>query len=65
MMLQKICLNAVHFRFIPRNVSWAPNQHIIVNSDGSYEIEDWSNGCCEFSLPSQEWIKYIEKGKLF
>ncbi len=26
------------------NVYWAPNQHNIIISEGSYVIEDWSNG---------------------
>jgi len=28
---------------IRRNVSWAPNQHIRMISEGSCDSEDWSN----------------------
>jgi len=33
-----------------RNVSWAPNQHIRMISEGSCDTEDQSNGCWNFIL---------------
>jgi len=35
-------------------VSWAPNQHIRIISEGSCDTEDWSNDAENSALPSQE-----------
>jgi len=37
-----------------RNVSWAPNQHIIIISEGSCDTADWSNDAENITLPSLE-----------
>jgi len=34
------------------NVSWAPNQHIRMISDGLCDTEDWSNDAENSALPS-------------
>ncbi len=43
-----------------RNVTWAPNQHIRMISEGSCDTEDWSNGCWKFSF-AITGINYILK----
>ncbi len=48
-----IFLTAQHFN-IDKNVSWAPNQDIRMISEGSRDIEDWSNDARNSALPSQE-----------
>ncbi len=35
-------------------VSWAPNQHIRMISEGSCDTEDWSNAAKNSALPPQE-----------
>ncbi len=42
---------------IIRNVSLAPNQHIIMISEGSCDPEDWSNDAENSALPSNKYIK--------
>jgi len=63
-MLQKIPMSkkAVRLNFlfhkgfwkIIRNVSWSPNEHIRMISEGSCDSEDWSNDAEHSALPSQE-----------
>ncbi len=37
--------NKFKYEIIIRNVSWAPNHHIRMISEGSCDTEDWSNDC--------------------
>ncbi len=46
------------FNVIIRIVSYGPNQHIRMISEGSCDTEDWSNGYWKFSL-SISGINYI------
>ncbi len=48
------------FIIIKINVSWAPNEHIRMISEGLCDTEDWSNGCWKFSF-AITWINYIWK----
>jgi len=45
---------AVSTLIIIINVSWAVNQHIRMISEGSCDIEDWSNDSENSALPSKE-----------
>ncbi len=42
MFSQKILSSTSVFNTDNRNVSWAPNQHIIIISEGSCDTEEWS-----------------------
>ncbi len=46
--LEKYIFNTITLIII--NVSWAPNQHIRMISEGSCDTEDWSNDCWKFSF---------------
>ncbi len=39
-----------------RNVSWAPNQHIRMISEGSCDTECWRNGRWKFSFRNWKWF---------
>jgi len=44
-------------------VSWAPNEHIRMLSEGSCDTEDYSNGCWKFNIAviGRNYIlKYIQ-----
>ncbi len=41
-----------------KDASWAPNQHIKINSKGSRDTEDWSNDCWKFSFAIHHRNKY-------
>ncbi len=40
------------------NYNWAPNQHIIMISEGSCDTEDWSNDAENSTLTSQKYITF-------
>ncbi len=56
-------LNLLFLALIIRNVSWAPNQHIKMISEGSCDTENWSKGFwnVSFDITGLNYIlKYIE-----
>ncbi len=58
----KHCTCVVFSLMITGNVSWAPNQHIRMISEGSCDTGDLSNGCWKFSfaITGINCLKYIK-----
>jgi len=53
-----ICITNIIYKIIIRNVSWVPNQHMRMISEGSCETEDCSNDAENSALLSQEQITF-------
>ncbi len=56
-------LTKVVFIFNIHNISWAPNQHIRMISEGLFDTEDWSNDAENSALPHGNksiWFSPIE-----